>query len=53
MLWLLQVVGPNDCLLSGLCGISQRAYGPPSGIMFTALGLIAVGVLGLRATRKP
>jgi tetrahydromethanopterin S-methyltransferase subunit C len=50
---LLQVVGPNDCVLSGLCGIAPQVFGPPSGVMFAALGLVAFGVLGLRAIRKP
>ena len=53
MIALLQVVGPNDCVLSGLCGITQQVLGPPSGIMFAAVGLVAVGILGLRASRKP
>jgi len=50
---LLQVVGPNDCILSGLCGITPQVFGLPSGIMFAAVGLVAVGILGLRASRKP
>jgi tetrahydromethanopterin S-methyltransferase subunit C len=50
---LLQVVGPNDCVLSGLCGVAPQVFGPPSGVMFAALGLVAFGVLGLRAIRKP
>jgi hypothetical protein len=53
MIAFLQVVGPNDCILSGLCGPTPQSFGPPSGIMFAAIGLVAVGILGLRATRKP
>jgi len=52
-MFLWQVVGPNDCVLSGLCGVAPQVFGPPSGIMFAAIGLVAVGVLGLRAGRKP
>lgn len=51
--FLLQVVGPSDCLLSGLCGVTPQVFGPPSGIMFAAIGLVAIGVIGLRAARKP
>jgi hypothetical protein len=51
-LYLLQVVGPNDCILSGLCGLTQRAWGPPSGVMVTAVGLVVLGVLGLRTLRR-
>ena len=50
--YLLQVVGPNDCILSGLCGLTPPQWGPPSGLMFTAVGLVALGVLGLRSLRK-
>jgi hypothetical protein len=52
VLFLLQVIGPNDCVLSGLCGLTPRVFGPPSGLMFTALGLVAIGILGLRASRR-
>lgn len=49
---LLQVLGPEDCVLSGTCGLVQEKFGPHSGVMFTALGLILVGVVGLRALRR-
>jgi len=52
MAMLFQVVGPNDCILSGLCGLTQPQWGPPSGVMFTAVGLVALGVLGLRSLRR-
>lgn len=48
----LQVLGPEDCVLSGTCGLVQERFGPHSGVMFTALGLVLVGVLGLRALRR-
>ena len=51
-LYLLQVVGPDDCILSGLCGLTRQSWGPPSGVMFTAVGLVALGVLGLRTLRR-
>ena len=52
MFAILQVVGPNDCILSGLCGLTPPAWGPPSGVMFTAIGLVALGVIGLRSLRR-
>lgn len=52
MAMLFQVVGPSDCILSGLCGLTQSRWGPPSGLMFTAVGLVALGVIGLRSLRR-
>ena len=49
---LLQVLGPEDCVLSGTCGLVQDKFGPHSGVMFTALGLVLAGLLGLRALRR-
>jgi len=50
---LLQVIGPTDCILSGLCGAGPVHQGLPSGVMFTAIGLVVAGVLGLRELRRP
>lgn len=49
---LVQVLGPEDCVLSGTCVLAQERFGPHSGVMFTALGLVLVGLLGLRALRR-
>ena len=49
---LLQVIGPTDCILSGLCGAGPVHQGLPSGVMFTAIGLVVAGVLGLRELRR-
>jgi hypothetical protein len=51
-LFLLQVVGPTDCILSGLCGAGPVRAGLPSGVMFTAVGLVALGMIGLRGLRR-
>lgn len=51
-LFLLQVIGPSDCILSGLCGAGPVQAGLPSGVMFMAVGLVALGVLGLRGLRR-
>ena len=44
---------PGDCLLTGLCGVRDGALGPPSGLLFLALGVVLAGGLGVvRARRK-
>lgn len=48
---LLQVLGPEACILSGLCAAPDPGPKIPSGIMFTALGLVAAGVVGMRVER--
>ena len=49
-LWFMtaQVFTPGDCILTGLCGVKTATIGPPSGLMFAALGLIGLGWYGLR-----
>ena len=40
------------CLATGFCR-SQPDAGPASGVLFLAVGLVGVGVVGLRARPKP
>ena len=50
---MLQSFTPGDCILTGLCGVRDAYPGPPSGLLFLALGVVLVGSLGLaRARRK-
>ena len=53
--WLLlvQQAAPGDCMLTGLCGILQPQRAVASGVMFVAVGLVAMGVWGLRTRRSP
>lgn len=51
MLAALQALAANDCLLSGLCLVRNTGPAGASGVMFMAVGLVALGVLGLR--RRP
>jgi hypothetical protein len=51
---LLQVVGGTpeaDCALTGLCGLVTPVRPVASGIFFVAVGLVALGIRGLR--RRP
>jgi hypothetical protein len=43
---------PADCLLTGLCAGRPDQVGPSSGLMFVALGLLALGGVGLWAEWK-
>jgi MYXO-CTERM domain-containing protein len=52
LLLLLQAATPGDCLLTGLCGVSAAPAGPPSGVLFLALGLVLAGAIGLRRERR-
>lgn len=51
---LFQVAGtqPLDCIATGLCGAGVVEANPvPSGLMFVAVGLVALGVSGLARIR--
>jgi hypothetical protein len=38
--------------LTGVCGLGDRWQGAvPSGVFFLAIGLVAVGVIGIRRSR--
>ncbi|HSB53160.1 MAG TPA: hypothetical protein VLD58_02355 [Gemmatimonadales bacterium] len=43
---------PNDCILTGLCGVRVFEPGVPAGLMFVALGLVLGGAIGLRRARR-
>lgn len=47
-----QALGPEACILSGLCAAPDAGPRIPSGIMFVAVGLVALGVWGVRRGRK-
>ncbi len=51
MLILLLALQSVDCIATGLCRLPPEPVGPPPGAMFLALGLVAVGVVGLRLRR--
>jgi hypothetical protein len=42
---------PGDCILTGLCGMVLPYRPIPSGILFVAVGLVLVGIAGLRARK--
>lgn len=48
---LIQIPGPTECSLIGFCGNAAQV-GPPAGLMYLALGLVAAGVWGLWNERK-
>ncbi|MGE0441066.1 MAG: hypothetical protein AB7S39_11320 [Gemmatimonadales bacterium] len=56
LLLLSQAIGPEECILTGLCFRPEPA-GPPAGLWYLALGLVALGTSGLvrewRARRAP
>ncbi len=47
---LLQVgtLTPADCAMTGLCGLAAPERPVASGLLFLAVGLIALGIRGLR-----
>ena len=51
-----QLPGPDDCLLIGFCRSNPDQGGPPPGLLYLALGLVALGIGGLwqewRGTRQ-
>jgi len=48
----LQSFTPGDCLLTGLCGVQQAVAGPPSGLLFLALGVVLAGGIGWSRNRR-
>ena len=50
---LLQVAGmaPDDCSLSGLCALLRPEPPIPAGVMYAAVGLIALGIWGYLRSR--
>jgi hypothetical protein len=38
-----QAIGPEDCFLTGVCAGRPDQVGPSSGLMFVAIGLVALG----------
>jgi hypothetical protein len=51
-MFLLSLQAPGDCLLTGLCGVRHVHLGWASGVLFIAVGLVIVGVLGIRSARR-
>jgi hypothetical protein len=51
---LMQAAGmaPDDCSLSGLCALLRPEPAIPPGIMYVAVGLVAIGLWGYRRSRK-
>jgi hypothetical protein len=47
MLPYLQAPAAPDCFLTGLCATRPDQVGPGSGLMFLALGFVALGAWGL------
>jgi hypothetical protein len=39
----LQAIAPDDCVITGSCGGPANQVGPGSGLMFLAIGLLALG----------
>ena len=49
---MLQALTPGDCVLTGLCGIRDAVAGPPSGLLFLALGVVIAGGIGWSRARR-
>ena len=51
---LLQAAGmaPDDCSLSGLCALLGPEPPVPPGVMYAAVGLVALGIWGYRRSRR-
>ncbi len=47
-----QTISPDDCIITGLCGGRPDQVGPSSGLMFLALGFVALGGWGLWKERR-
>lgn len=46
-----QALGPESCILTGLCPAATSGSPIPSGVMFTAVGLVAFGIWQWRERR--
>ena len=46
------VIGPESCVLTGLCSVTEVASRIPSGVMFTAVGLVGFGLWRWRRGRS-
>jgi MYXO-CTERM domain-containing protein len=47
-----QIPGPPDCLLGGACLDLAGRSGPPPGLIYLAMGLIALGLATLWRERQ-
>ena len=47
------IPGPSDCFLAGTCGLANNQGAPHSGMMYLALGFVALGVVGLWREWRP
>jgi MYXO-CTERM domain-containing protein len=52
LLPILMQLAPDDCILTGLCGVHPVDPGLPSGVMFLAVGLVLAGAIGLGRERR-
>lgn len=43
---------PTDCALNGLCALASPERPVPSGLLFVAVGLVALGWRGLLVFRR-
>jgi hypothetical protein len=47
-----QASGPAECLISGFCPTARVVDRPAPGPMFVAVGLVWLGVAGIRSGRR-
>lgn len=52
-LFLQQAASPDQCFLTGLCGLVAPHRPVAPGVMFVAVGLVSVGIWGLRRRSRP
>ncbi len=52
-LLLQQATSPDQCILTGLCGLVAPYRPVAPGVMFVAVGLVSVGLWGLRRRGRP
>jgi len=46
-------IGPDDCIITGFCAVRPDQVGPGSGLMFVAIGLVALGAWSWWSARRP